>query len=482
MRSAIVLLLILSSGMLLYAQPPGILWSRTYGRDSSEACRDVVVLPDGSVILLGNTRSFGAGAVDCWLVKVDRNGDSLWSRTYGGPANDWGAGVSVTPDGGFILAGSSSSFGSGGNDFWLVRTDGDGDSLWSRAYGGVETETFGGLGVLADSGYFVAGYTQSFGAGTEDFWLLRVAANGDSLWSRTYGGPSNERCWAAIRGRNGNFYLVGDARSFGLGDKDVWLVAANANGDSLWSHVYGGARDEECRGIVQTADGGFLLAGSQDQDGAGNFDAWLIRTDSAGNVLWDTTFGGPLSEGVEDVTLLPDGGFAVLGNTLSFGAGDQDVWLLRVSADGDSLWSLTAGTADFERGWSLAVTSDHAYVIGGTTRPVGDTGDFYLVKTLPDPTLALGPFIVRPSSFVLSVFPNPFNPSTEIVYDLPAATHVSLRVFDLLGREVAVLKDGLVEPGSHRVTFDGGALPSGIYFARLDAGAFSEVRKLMLLK
>jgi len=155
-----------------------------------------------------------------------------------------------------------------------------------------------------------------------------------------------------------------------------------------------------------------------------------------------------------------------------------------VNDQGEIVWQSTYGTGANEQAYDVEQTGDGGIVlVGYSTAHVGVQAEWYIVKTLPDPELAT-PDIGNPvpQQYALSAFPNPFNPSTTIAFDLPKAGHVSLRVFDLLGREVAVLKDGFVEAGTHRVMFDGSGLPSGIYFARLDAAGFSQTKKLMLLK
>jgi hypothetical protein len=466
-----------------YAQPDS-LWSRYYGGDSSEVLRAVQVLDDGSLIMVGRCDSWGAGGADFWLLKTTGDGDSLWSRFYGGTGGDYPGALELTSDNGFILAGGTSSFGSGSGDFFLIKTDANGDSLWTRTFGGPNSEQARSAGETPDGGYYVAGWTQSFGAGTEDFWLVRVGPNGDSLWSRTFGGPSNERCFTSLVGTDGNFYMAGDARSYGAGDKDVWLVAASSSGDSLWSRVFGGGYDEECRAIQQTADGGFLLVGGKNMDGADNWDVWVIRTDGSGNGLWDRTYGGTGHDFGEDARILSDGGLVIGGDGSSFTSGDQDYWLLRLDANGDSLWSRLCG-GDFDQAlWTVAVAPDGGYYIGGRGVPSeGASSDWCLIRTGPDPVLNTGErFVSLPSSLILSAYPNPFNATATICFDLREATRARLSIFDITGRTVAILADEYFSAGSQRLQFDGSSYASGTYFARLTTGNEQRVVKMSLLK
>jgi hypothetical protein len=145
--------------------------------------------------------------------------DSLWSRTYGGDHHDGCNSLVQTANGGFALAGSTSSFGTGG-DFWLVRTDANGDSLWSRTYGGQDYDYCNSLLQTADGGFALAGVTESFGAGDHDFWMVRTDENGDSLWSRTYEGQDWDECQSLIQTADGGFALAGETWSFGAGGRD----------------------------------------------------------------------------------------------------------------------------------------------------------------------------------------------------------------------------------------------------------------------
>ncbi|MBU0507228.1 T9SS type A sorting domain-containing protein [bacterium] len=479
--AVIVVGLVLTTGAL--AQPDS-LWSRYYGGDSSEVLRGILVLADGSLILVGRCDSWGAGEADYWLLKTSASGDSLWSRFFGGASGDYPSGVESCSDAGFLLYGNTNSFGVGAQDIWLIRTDANGDSLWTRTFGGSNPEQTRSAGQTTDGGIYVAGWTESYGAGTEDFWLVRMSANGDSLWSRTFGGASNERCFTSLIGTDGNFYMAGDARSFSAGDKDVWLVAASPDGDSLWSRVYGGEFDEECRSIQRAADGGFLLIGGKNMDGADNWDVWVIRTDGSGNELWSRTYGGNANDFGGAAQILPDGGLVIGGDGRSFTAGDQDFWLLRLDADGDSLWSRLYGRDLDQVLWTLAVAPDGGYYLGGRAVPAeGFPSDFWLVKTGPDPSVnADEQFILHPSSFILSVYPNPFNPATTITFDLPKTTRAQLRIFDVTGRLVTTLADEHFSAGTHRVEFDGGGYPSGVCLAQLRTQDEVKTVKLILLK
>ncbi len=197
----------------------------------------------------------------------------------------------------------------------------EGDSLWSRIYGGSIADDLTKLLPTSEGGYLLAGRTESFGAGDCDFWAVKTDAAGDSLWSRTYGGDSFEIVTTAIQTTDGGYLLFGDTYSFGAGAWDIWMVKTDTDGDSLWSHTYGGSGDDQLTAIIVTNDGGYLLGGQTDSFGAGNDDIWLVKTDANGDSVWSVTYGGSADEWLANVLQTADDGYLIAGTTTSCGAG-----------------------------------------------------------------------------------------------------------------------------------------------------------------
>lgn len=307
------------------------LWSHTFGGSDRDRCYSAQQTSDGGYILAGETYSFGAGSDDFWLVKTDENGDSLWSRTFGGNGDECCASVRQTSDGGYILAGHTYSFAVGWADFWLVKTDVNGYSLWSRSFGRNDTDYCFSVQQTLDGGYIMAGYTRSFGAGGRDFWMVKTDEDGDSLWSRTFGGPLDEEC-ASVQETWDGYILAGRTSSFGAGNHDFWLVKTDASGDSVWTRTFGGTGDDRCYSMVQTLDGNYILAGYTGSYGAGGNDFWLLRADDSGNRLWSRTFGGSNFDRAYSVQQTSDGACIVAGFTYSFGGGtpaNDNFWLVK---------------------------------------------------------------------------------------------------------------------------------------------------------
>jgi hypothetical protein len=320
------------------------LWSRTYGGTAGDEAHAIVHTVDGGYALAGYTYSYGAGSADFWLVKTDSNGNAQWNRTYGGASDDYAYALVQTSDGGYAIAGSTKSFGAGDWDFWLVKTDVNGNIQWSRTYGGTRDDGWWGVTLVqtVDGGYALAGYTYSYGAGFSDFWLVKTDSNGNMQWNRTYGGTSNEQAYALVQTVDGSYALAGYTYSYGGGGgwADFWLVKTDSNGNMQWNMTYGGTLEDKAHALVQTLDGGYALAGDTRDD------SWLVKTDSAGNMQWNKTYGGTDWEETYALVQALDGGYTLAGGTDDW-TGNWDFWLVTTGKDcGDSGLTCVGLTAD----------------------------------------------------------------------------------------------------------------------------------------
>lgn len=482
MKSRIALIFAALFASCVLAQPIDSLWSRTFGGTDWDECYSVQQTSDGGYILAGYTASFGSGSRDFWLVKTDESGDSLWSRTFGGTADDECYAISQTSDGGYILGGKTRVYDATSDDGWLVKTDANGDSLWSRGFGGNSTDRVYGVLEVSD-GYVIAGQTYSFSMSGQ-MWMVKTDFDGDSLWSRTYGAYDDDACYAIAQTSDGGYILAGKAWTFDGGRYDFSLVKTNASGDTLWSRTYGGDQDDVCYAVQQTSDGGYILGGNSQSYGVGSPDIWLVKTDAGGDSVWSRVFGGSSVDMCRSVIQTPDGGYTLAGYTHSFGVGNGDAWVGKVSADGDSLWSQTfGGSVGEERFNSLQQTADGGYIFGGVTGSFSaGQFDFWLVKTGPDPT-SVDPYAVpSPYSYRLEAFPNPFNAATTLSFTLPKSSQIVLSAYDVLGRETALIADARYAAGSHSISWQCPDCASGVYLITLTGDGFHAVQKAVLLR
>ena len=358
-------------------------WNRTFGGSDGERAHDVQQTSDGGYILAGYTLSFGAGDGNAWLIKTNANGNKVWDRTFGGRAFDVANAVQQTNDGGYILAGSTGPQSTGYSDAWLIKTDAHGNKVWDKTFGGSSTDIAYPVQQTSDGGYILAGWTSSFGAGYEDAWLIKTDADGNKVSDKTFGGSNSDEVFSVHQTSDGGYILAGFTGSFGAGHDDAWLIKTDVDGNKVWDTTFGGSDRDGAYSVQQTSDGGYILAGSTGPT-TGYSDAWLIKTDADGNKVWDTTFGGSHNDGAYAVQQTSDGGYILAGRTTpSFGFGRHgDAWLIKTDADGNKVWDRIFGGRFNGEANAVQQTSDGGYILAGYTCSFGAGGDdAWLIKT-----------------------------------------------------------------------------------------------------
>ena len=304
-------------------------WAKTYGGSGYDEGSAIQQTGDGGYIVAGYTQSFGAGRYDGWVLKLNADGSVAWQKTYGGSSDDYAYAIQQTGDGGYIVGGFTQSFGAGNYDAWVLKLNADGSVAWQKTYGGSGNDYANAIQQTGDGGYIVAGYTQSFGAGNYDAWVLKLNADGSVAWQKTYGG-SGDGCAFAIQQTGDGGYIVGGFTVNFV----AWVLKLNADGSVAWQKTYGGSGNDRTYAIQQTADGGYIMAGNTQSFGAGSYDAWALKLNADGSVAWQKTYGGSGLDYAYAIQQTADGGYIVAGMTLSFGAGENDVWVLKLDANG----------------------------------------------------------------------------------------------------------------------------------------------------
>ena len=308
-----------------------------------------------------------------------QDADTVWTRTYGGDHNDYATSLLQTDDGGYLMTGVTESEGSGGKDLWLIKTYSDGYERWEKTFGGTGDDW--GVSVLEtkDGGYAVAGVTTSRGSGGSDGWILKIDSDGNLEWDLTMGGSKNDGITSILETEDG-YLVAGTTESYGSGGKDVWLLKADADGERVWEKTFGKGGDERGNFVLEMEDG-YVIGGVTESEGSGGRDLWLARTDLEGEKVWEKTFGGPGDDGGWSA-LEEEGGIIVVGYTESQGRGDQDLWLVKVAADGEKVWEKTFGGSGFDLGRSIVSTKDGGWATTGWTESNGSgSEDFWLLKT-----------------------------------------------------------------------------------------------------
>ncbi len=479
MKAQLTVLTALAALLLPLPLKAQITFERTYGGTEDDGGQSVVQTADGGYYVVGYTFSTGSGGADVFVIATDPSGEERWTQTFGGAQDDYGYGVAMTAHGDCLAAGYLMMLGHA--DVALHGNTAEGEQLWIQVYGGSSDDMAYSVARNSDGGFIVAGATYSFGPGRPNAYVLRTDSLGDTLWTRTYGGAGEDYAFSARQTKDSGFIICGTTYSYGAGQSDIYLVKTDAAGDTQWTRTYGGTEHEHGHSVLQTADSGYVICGTTYSFGAGDADIWLIRTDADGDTLWTRTFGGDTADLGHSVFATSDGGFVLCGQTMSFGAGSYDAWLIKTDSIGDTLWSRTFGGTSDDRGYSVQQTADGGYVIDGYTNSFGaGEGDFYLIKTDADGHVAVAEPKASPTrapALSLTCAPNPASGSVTISLSpsIPLSPSPILRVYDsqgcmVLSREVSTSPFPLSTS----------ALPSGAYFVRLDAGGKHATARVVL--
>lgn len=439
---------------------------------------------DGGYIITGNTYPNNPWDMDLYLIKINSNGDLIWTKTYGTTGNETGVDVKQTTDNGYIICGNNAQVGPGGYNVWILKTDSNGDTLWTSKFGGLYNDYGNSVFETDDGGYVIVGSTESFGAGGSDFWIIQTDENGDSLWSATYGGPYHEIAYEAQATSDGSFVIAGAKQTQGFYNSDVWLLKINSNGEIDWSQTYGGNYDELAYSVSETADAGFIVSGYTNSFGSGAQDLWLIKTDMYGDTMWTKTYGGPLNDCGNSVIETAEGDFVICGYTFSYSANsDLDLWMVKTDIGGYTLWTKAYGGSGSENGFAVIEAFDGGLTACGSTSTwgAGDT-DVWLLHTDQDGTVGIPEQkTLHPAGYFLNQnYPNPFTTNTTIGYSLDREEQVKIDVFNIEGKRICNLVNEIKHAGSYQIPFYSGELKPGIYFYSIETSRGSQYRKMII--
>ena len=373
-----ITMLSVAFSLLLVSSPATADWDNIFGGAASDYARCVQQTSDGGYIIVGYTNSFGAGSTDVWLIKTDSNGTKQWDTTFGSSYGERAHSVAQTTDGGYIIVGET-PFGSGGDDVWLIKTDSGGTMQWDQMLGGLGNDAGYSVRQATDGGYVIAGITESYGSGGEDVWLVKTDSSGVIQWDQPFGGTGDDLGFSVRQTSDGGYIVAGYTLSYGAGGADAWLIKTDASGSEQWNRTFGGTGDDYGYCVRQTTDGGYAVSGQNNSSG---HNAWLIKTNSSGIQQWDRTYGGTGMEWGVSVDQTSDGGYIITGATDSFGAGATDIWLVKTAANGVKQWDQTFGGTYPEWGECVQQAGDGGYVIVGETFSFGTPAvyDVWLIK------------------------------------------------------------------------------------------------------
>jgi len=473
-----------------------ITFQKTFGGDSSDYCWEVRQTTDGGYIICGTTYSFGAGNADVYVIKTNSFGDTLWIKTYGGTNDDEGYSVKQTMDGGYIVVGYTISFGGGSYDVYLIKTDVNGDTLWTKTYGGAASESGYSVQQNLDRGFIITGransnvyliktdslgnilWTKTYNQGsngansvqqtmdggyivcgyaTGGAFLIKTDSIGDTLWFKTYGGTNQDYGWSVQQTTDSGYIIVGNTSSFGVGFSNLYIIKTNINGDTLWSKTYGGTYYESGYSVQQTTDGGYIIAGSSESFSIDSSSkAYLVKTNSTGDLQWSKIYGETGNVIATSVRQTIDGGY-IIGGYGYFGTGLLNIYLIKTDSLGNSgcnqknAGTIQTSPATQVTNVSPVINSDN--FTHNTQTIVGNGG---IVTTLC--TNVGIPEIADMKN--VSIYPNPNDGNFSLSYHLSSSKN-ELLIIDVFGRTVysSVLTS---QEGTQNIVVS--TLSSGIYY------------------
>ena len=440
-----MIFLALNSFIYLNAQ-----WIKTFGGSSYESLyAPIQKTSDGGYIVAGSTLSFGAGSSDVLVLKLSSTGEIEWQKAYGGASNDLAYSIKQTEDGGYIVAGETYSFGAGDYDCWILKLSSTGTIEWQRTYGGSAEDYAFSVEQTSDGGYITSGLTASFGSGKSDVWVLKLSSVGDVEWERAYGGSNSDYGWSIQQTSDGGYIVSGDTYSFGDGSDNGWILKLSSSGSIEWQRIYGGSDDDWLLNVQETSDGGYIACGGSSSFGAGNNDAWILKLSSSGSIEWQHTYGGSDDDHVWLTQETEEGGCVAAGYTYSFGAGEDDAWILKLSSTGDIEWERAAGGGSYDYARSVDQTSDGGYIVGGTSSSFGaGYSDFFILKLNSEGDIDSScEFIESSSASTSSTSVSPENSSASAV-----VTSATVSDTDCTSEDTELTAMNICEAGKYSLT------------------------------
>lgn len=317
-------------------------WSKTYGGNKPDFPYHMLPTTDGNYFLVGYSQSYsGGGDMDILLIKIDPSGNQLWLKTYGGNGNDYARDITATADGNYMIVGSS-NIPSQPHNANLIKIDPAGTVIWSKYYGGSANDYGCAIKQCSDGGYIMLGQTYSYGVGSGDAYLVKTDAAGDTLWTKTFGGSQNdEGVSLTVNSDNGFTFLVRDSSGAGK-DIDVRIIRTSGTGNVMWNKVYGGTQKDTPKMVQKTSDGGYILAAISRSYGWINPDMYILKCNSSGDTTWTRHYGGANHEHCYAVREQPDGSYIAVGKSASYGP-DIDAILLKINSNG----TMTVGIHEY---------------------------------------------------------------------------------------------------------------------------------------
>jgi hypothetical protein len=493
-------------------------FQKTIGGNGEDDCVDLIVSFDGGYVMTGMTNSFGAGNYDVFLNKIDSIGNILWYKTYGGSDYDYGWSLVQTPDSGFIVVGATSSFSTGNQDIYVIRTNSIGDTIWTKTYGTINDDWASSLIETFDGNFVISGNSSGI-------FLIKIDISGNILWTKAFSSSSDGYNASVVQSDDGGFVIAGKIYST-TSIYDVVLLKTDSTGNLIWNKTFGNTWGEYASSLKKTYDGGYIIAGTNSAPSTGN-NIYIIKTDSIGDTLWTKSYqDSNINFYAENpsIELTSDSGYIVASSIAYFVSGNPDsmsVYLLKINKYGTPQWAKKFGNVRQyygESASSINITDDSGYIIGGYSSDAGafilGGTDTYIIKTdsngncncynlpasfMEHSFVTLVDSAITSASSGISVYstntiinnptpmdsllcstitvinnfdnlpanifcyPNPFSDFTTINFDDENNQKCTLIIYDITGRRIREIKNIT----NNKILIEKNNSPNGLYFFQL---------------
>jgi len=310
-------------------------WDEVFGEDMTDVARSIIQTKDAGYAVAGSIWTKYARKQDFWLIKLGENGNKEWETTFNKDKDDIAYSIIQTKDGGYTIAGGTGRRNWGEVNCWVIKLDAKGNVEWDNDFGGIGWDEIYSIIQIKDGGFIAAGSAWSKGAGRGDVYVAKIDKRGNLIWDKTFGGSDYDDARSIIQTDDGDYAIAGFTVSEDTGNRDVWVIKLDKEGNKIWDKTLGGTSEDWANSIIQTKDRGYMVAGWTKSMGAGKTDVWIIKLNKKGDLVWDKTFGGSEDDEAHSIIQTDDGGYAVAGWTESKGAGNSDVWAIKLDENGN---------------------------------------------------------------------------------------------------------------------------------------------------
>jgi len=428
----ILSIILILSNISIYSEEKTITWQKMYGGSGEDCACSIFQDKDGGYILAGYSSSKNIKSVknhgkkDCYIIKLDLKGNIIWQKMYGGSDEDWASSIQQTKDGGYIVAGSSSSKdipglkNHGSEDFYIIKLDLKGNIIWQKMYGGNGEDWASSIYQTKDGGYILSGYTNSNNISGmkykdkyyEYFYVLKLDSKGDIQWQNLFGGSQMEgekefieSAFSIQQTDDEGYIITGPSGAKDIpgvknnGNCDYFILKLDSDGNIIWQKMYGGSGYDNAFSIQQTEDGGYIVAGFSDSTDIpgiknnGYMDIYIIKIDLKGNIIWQKMYGGSGYDKAFSIQQTEDGGYIIAGLSDSTDIpglknnGGDSIYIIKINLKGDIIWQRIYGGSDYDCAYSIFQDKDGGYIVAGESYSTDISGlanngkfDFYILK------------------------------------------------------------------------------------------------------